>query len=1597
MSSGRQFPEYCDVCYKSFSGQIPAEQHYASEDHIKRARIGAGVNRSQFDCDICNATCNSRQQRLEHDASPRHMERQQRQQRSRYSPESRVPQSAFGQNRSNPSRVYDFDGVRGFCHVCNIELTSPQHCRQHVSGTKHQKKESQSKIEIAGGDFGGDLFCPLCKVPFSGPGNAREHYISAKHKKKEMEAQTACMQYNGNSLYQGSPITQPIVAGVQPIFPGISLINASPVPTNLPDPLIPLQNNINRFTHSSSNQNRRAVDFDGQTGYCNACQVELTSPQLMDQHIKGSRHEKSLKQWSVSDSSSGGGDYKCDDCGVTFSGPAPAEQHFASDKHKKRSALPHTNFSTPGNEPVKAGTKLQLNQTELFPTELFPEEDAVISQDPSGTCMPLNIPPENNGQITENLGNALNMTGSCQAQSDSEICLKVDGGSIRPTVPMRTVDRISIANNSNNSSCSETSYAQASSVLSNLISDQNRNIKQDVGTTLPFTFSDNHGWCNICNIELKSVIHAHDHLISEQHRVAAEAQHTVTLSSQSEKLSTASVISGTSSTSENQKNVTQQEYTFDGNRGFCYLCRIELTSPQHAKQHLNGKNHTKAKLNSSSLHEMESNIVSGSSCAADDKPEYEFHGGKGICYVCNIELTSNAHAGQHLEGKNHKKAVERKQQQRNGSNHRLVCEVCHMTFSGPECAEQHFKSTKHLMKLKSSNGGILGSNIGFFNTNAEVPNALYNESLTDVKRVSDFSTNANTELFKPVMPCSQSTMVTNTSCGQTLSKESDIGEQFGICSNDILSALRPAPNNLSCMESMYSNEENPPSMEDAEHSESDSENNHNLGGDSSSRQARRPQPCKTLKNRNQHRQNKMTFHDDDDDDNDDDDDDDDDPVVDCLKGLDRMKISETNPDTISAVKTDNDCCEHDEFISFRSNCSEYLNSDAGSHAAHQNDVSSTPDSTAGGAVANKPKLNPYSKHFRFYCDICDRPMNTQDAYNAHVGGRDHQQKVANIQAPKRTLPPVRRLLTEEEADEKAFNLTEQAPRSYQVELFNKTMQNDSVIFLPTGTGKTHVAAMTVSCMLEINPQRPVLFLVDKVLLVMQQSKYLRKQFGEKTFNRASPDDPSGPLIARKLKIATLCGGIAASDPTPLYQYDVIVAVAAYCSNLMSQSRIYWCDFSLVVFDEAHHCTKKHPFNLLLRDYHMLVDPDRRPKVLGLTASPAGKETEHATYLMLTELLVNVGNAKVQIVEAESTQQQLRKYQSSAKLHIKYEPRTHEEETFRKQLLEYLVSCYLKLNSISNIDQECSLMQFFKPKLARGTPDEQLLRCAEDLNDPDRIKMFMHVVGMLKPNRSDVVTKANVDFLSNHTLIMLMSLQDMDGMGIPCSMEELQPLLNPTISGNFEKAEMLGLNCDRLRYSVRAWQQSAMVSSAFEDDGQKMSLVKQLVSSLHNREYINWQSSPKPIALVLVRERVLAVRLSIFLKGMVKDLGLKVTAIVGHGGGTADSGMRVKEQKRVLDGIKQRKYQIVVATSVAEEGVDIPECELVVCMNLPGTVTGFVQMRGRARKKDSHFVIICSNQKEEEQMHNLLKREKNMMAAAKKCVDEQKREENRFSY
>lgn len=52
-----------------------------------------------------------------------------------------------------------------------------------------------------------------------------------------------------------------------------------------------------------------------------------------------------------------------------------------------------------------------------------------------------------------------------------------------------------------------------------------------------------------------------------------------------------------------------------------------------------------------------------------------------------------------------------------------------------------------------------------------------------------------------------------------------------------------------------------------------------------------------------------------------------------------------------------------------------------------------------------------------------------------------------------------------------------------------------------------------------------------------------------------------------------------------------------------------------------------------------------------------------------------------------------------------------------------------------------------------------------------------------------------------------------------------------------------------------------------------------------------------------------------------------------------------------------QLNLLVATKVGEEGLDIKTCCLVIRFDIPETVTSFIQSRGRARMPQSEYAFI----------------------------------------
>jgi Fanconi anemia group M protein len=86
-------------------------------------------------------------------------------------------------------------------------------------------------------------------------------------------------------------------------------------------------------------------------------------------------------------------------------------------------------------------------------------------------------------------------------------------------------------------------------------------------------------------------------------------------------------------------------------------------------------------------------------------------------------------------------------------------------------------------------------------------------------------------------------------------------------------------------------------------------------------------------------------------------------------------------------------------------------------------------------------------------------------------------------------------------------------------------------------------------------------------------------------------------------------------------------------------------------------------------------------------------------------------------------------------------------------------------------------------------------------------------------------------------------------------------------------------------------------------------------------------------------------------------GVRAVRFVGQMTKEGDAGLSQKEQLKILDGFIGGEFNVLVATQVAEEGLDIPSVDLVVFYEPVPSEIRAIQRRGRTGRKRAGKVVV----------------------------------------
>ncbi|ESS06419.1 MAG: ERCC4-like helicase [uncultured archaeon A07HB70] len=110
-------------------------------------------------------------------------------------------------------------------------------------------------------------------------------------------------------------------------------------------------------------------------------------------------------------------------------------------------------------------------------------------------------------------------------------------------------------------------------------------------------------------------------------------------------------------------------------------------------------------------------------------------------------------------------------------------------------------------------------------------------------------------------------------------------------------------------------------------------------------------------------------------------------------------------------------------------------------------------------------------------------------------------------------------------------------------------------------------------------------------------------------------------------------------------------------------------------------------------------------------------------------------------------------------------------------------------------------------------------------------------------------------------------------------------------------------------------------------------------------------------------------------------GFAVHKFVGQGDREGSDGMTQTQQQETLDAFRAGEFDVLVSTSVAEEGLDVPEVDLVLFYEPVPTAIRSIQRKGRTgRQDDGRVVVLMASDTRDEAYFWISKRREDEMAA-----------------
>lgn len=458
-----------------------------------------------------------------------------------------------------------------------------------------------------------------------------------------------------------------------------------------------------------------------------------------------------------------------------------------------------------------------------------------------------------------------------------------------------------------------------------------------------------------------------------------------------------------------------------------------------------------------------------------------------------------------------------------------------------------------------------------------------------------------------------------------------------------------------------------------------------------------------------------------------------------------------------------------------------------------------------------------------------------------------------------------------------------------------------------------------------------------LISIMLTIERMKKFPGEKVLFLA-PTKPLGeqqlkafqknlPELFADMKLFT--GAINSEKRKKLWnETDIIFSTPQCIANDLKKELYDLSEVCLLIEDEAHRCIKNYDYNFIAQKYK---SQGTNIRIMGLTASPGSEIPK------IKQICKNLGVTKVELRTRESEDvKQYLKTREFEKVEVEFPPEFQEIKHVIIKLINAYVEELKKRNMLFGPATKTNLIQLQKKisgTLSRGN------------------KNYNYMLG----------ASACAQAIKLHHALDLLETQTLESFN--------NYLKNIFSQASKKQSKGVVKLASKPEFNFIFMQSNELLAKNKEHP--KLEKLKEIIEKEFEKN-----NSKKIIVFTQFRETAKKISENL---NEVKNVKSKTFVGQALKNGT---GLSQKKQKEIIEDFSNNKINVLVATSIGEEGLDIPEVDAVIFYEPVASAIRMIQRAGRTARltKGKLIILITKKTKDETFFYVSNAREKSMNKA-----------------